>query len=119
MTGIAFKGVREIRKQSREIISTEGFVTCLVFAALGFAAFAYTNHVAFLIAGAAIGVYMLLAIKVADQWEKAAVLRLGRFRGMRGPGIFFVIPVIEKISRYVDQRIRVTDVAAETALTRD
>jgi len=119
MTGIAFKGVRELRKQSRENISTEGFVTCLLFAGLGFAAFAYTNRVAFLIAGVVIGVYMLLAIKVADQWEKAAVLRLGRFRGMRGPGIFFVIPVIEKISRYVDQRIRVTDVAAETALTRD
>jgi regulator of protease activity HflC (stomatin/prohibitin superfamily) len=66
-----------------------------------------------------VGFYLLFSIKVADQWEKAAVLRFGRFRGMRGPGLFLIVPVVDKISRYVDQRIRVTDVTAESALTRD
>jgi regulator of protease activity HflC (stomatin/prohibitin superfamily) len=46
-------------------------------------------------------------------------LRLGRYIGLRGPGIFFIIPVIDSISQYVDQRVRVTDVKAESALTRD
>jgi regulator of protease activity HflC (stomatin/prohibitin superfamily) len=66
-----------------------------------------------------IGLYLLLSIKVADQWEKAAVLRFGRYRGLRGPGLYFVIPIVDKISVYVDQRIRVTNVTAESALTRD
>ena len=56
---------------------------------------------------------------MADQWEKAAVLRLGRYVGLRGPGVFMIVPVIDQISRYVDQRVRVADVKAESALTRD
>ena len=56
---------------------------------------------------------------MADQWEKVAVLRLGRYRGLRGPGWFHVIPIVDTVSEYVDQRIRVTSVRAETALTRD
>jgi regulator of protease activity HflC (stomatin/prohibitin superfamily) len=66
-----------------------------------------------------IGDYFLFAIKVADQWEKAAVLRLGRYTRTARAGVIFIIPVIDRISRYVDQRIRVTDVSAESALTRD
>ena len=66
-----------------------------------------------------LGVYYAYAIKVAAQWQKAAVLRLGRYRGLRGPGLFQIIPVIDSVSQYVDQRVRVTDVRAETALTRD
>ena len=71
------------------------------------------------LAGALIGVYFLLAVKVAKQWEKAAVLRLGRYRGLRGPGFFHRDPVRRKVSDFVDQRMRVTDVSAESALTRD
>jgi len=66
-----------------------------------------------------IGLYLAFSIKVADQWQKAAVLRLGRYIGLRGPGMFMIIPVIDTISQYVDQRVRVTDVKAESALTRD
>jgi regulator of protease activity HflC (stomatin/prohibitin superfamily) len=78
-----------------------------------------TRQPAWAVAGMPIGFYLLFAVKVADQWEWAAVLRFGRYRGMRGPGLYFIIPLVEKISRYVDQRIRVTDVTAESALTRD
>lgn len=70
-------------------------------------------------AAAAIGLYLLFAAKVARQWEKVAVLRLGRYKGLKGPGMFFIIPVIDTLSDYVDQRIRVTDVKAESTLTRD
>jgi regulator of protease activity HflC (stomatin/prohibitin superfamily) len=72
-----------------------------------------------LVAGLAVGIYLLFSIKVADQWEKVAVLRLGRYIGLRGPGIFHVIPVVDTLSRYVDQRIRVASVTAESTLTRD
>jgi regulator of protease activity HflC (stomatin/prohibitin superfamily) len=63
--------------------------------------------------------YVLFAIRVADQWEKAVVLRMGRFQGLRGPGMFYVIPIVDSVSRVVDQRVRVTDVTAESALTKD
>ncbi len=66
-----------------------------------------------------IGLYLLFAIRVADQWEKVAVLRLGRYRGLRGPGLFIIIPVVDSLSRYVDQRVRVANVTAESTLTRD
>jgi regulator of protease activity HflC (stomatin/prohibitin superfamily) len=59
------------------------------------------------------------AIQMAYQWEKAVILRFGRFRGLRGSGLFFIMPIFDKVSNYVDQRIRVSDFKAETTLTRD
>ncbi len=73
----------------------------------------------FAVVGIFVGLYLLFSLKVADQWEKVAVLRLGRYQGLRGPGMFHIIPVIDTMSSFVDQRIRVTDVTAESALTRD
>ncbi len=72
-----------------------------------------------LYAGLLLGVYLLFAIKVADQWERVAVLRLGRFIGLRGPGPFHVLPIVDRLSRRVDQRVRVASVTAESTLTRD
>lgn len=71
------------------------------------------------IVAALIGLYVMFAIRVAAQWQKVAVLRLGRYRGLRGPGLFTIVPVVDSISSFVDQRVRVTDVRAESALTRD
>src|SRR5439155_4516225 len=65
------------------------------------------------------GLYMLFAIKIVQQWQKVALLRLGRYVGLRGPGLFFIIPVIETMSDYVDQRVRVASVTAESALSKD
>ncbi|MGV3587498.1 MAG: slipin family protein [Adhaeribacter sp.] len=59
------------------------------------------------------------AINIADQWEKAVVLRMGKYQGLKGPGIFFTIPIIDKIDNYIDQRVRVTDFKAEQTLTKD
>jgi hypothetical protein len=58
-------------------------------------------------------------IQIAYQWEKAVMLRLGKFRGLRGSGLFALLPLIDKVANYVDQRIRVTDFKAETTLTKD
>ena len=58
-------------------------------------------------------------LQMAYQWERAVVLRFGRFRGLKGSGLFAVFPVIDKVANYVDQRIRVTDFKAETTLTKD
>jgi regulator of protease activity HflC (stomatin/prohibitin superfamily) len=104
---------------SKEKISGEGQVAFVILFLAGAIATVRLHTPLWIAMGLLAGLYPLLAIKVADQWEKAAVLRFGRFRGMRGPGLFFVVPVVDKISRYVDQRIRVTDVTAESALTRD
>lgn len=71
------------------------------------------------LAGILIGAYFLFAIKIVDQWEKVAVLRFGRYRALRGPGLVFIIPIVESVSKYVDQRVRVSSVSAESTLTRD
>jgi len=73
-----------------------------------------------IVAGAfLLGIVVLFSVKIADQWERAVVLRFGKFAGLRGPGLFLIVPVIDQISHLIDQRLRVTDVRAESALTSD
>ena len=59
------------------------------------------------------------SIKIADQWEKAVLLRMGKYIGLKGPGIFFIVPIIDKVIDYIDQRVRVTDFKADQTLTKD
>jgi len=59
------------------------------------------------------------AIRIADQWERAVVLRMGKYKGLKGPGPFMIIPIIDSISTYVDQRVRVSAFKAEQTLTKD
>ena len=63
--------------------------------------------------------YILLALKVASQWEKAVVLRLGKFYSLRGPGVFWIIPIIDSIPSWIDHRVMVTPFSAEKTLTKD
>jgi len=100
-------------------ISSIGVAVLIVCIGVSVPLSAYLNNPVPAIVGIPIGLYCLFAIRVADQWQKAAVLRLGRYTGLRGPGVFMIIPVIDEISQYVDQRVRVTAVKAESALTRD
>lgn len=91
-----------------------------------------------LLAGALTGVYLLQlipvsvfvgllvfsvfatsSIQIADQWEKAVVLRMGKYKGLKGPGIFFIFPIVDQVINYIDQRIRVSDFKAEQTLTKD
>jgi len=97
-------------------VAFTAFALCLLVAAL----LSITIHQpAPAIAGALLGLYLLFSIKVVRQWEKVALLRLGRYIGLRGPGIFHIIPVVETLSPFVDQRVRVSSVTAESTLTRD
>jgi len=66
-----------------------------------------------------LGVYILFALKVASQWEKAVVLRLGKFHALRGPGVFWIIPIIDSIPSWIDHRVMVTPFSAEKTLTKD
>lgn len=59
------------------------------------------------------------AIKIADQWEKAVVLRLGRFHSLRGPGLFFIIPIFDTVAYWIDNRVISTSFTAEKTLTKD
>ena len=67
----------------------------------------------------ALGLVLMQAPKVADQWERAVVLRLGRFTGLRGPGLFWIMPFIDKVTEWIDQRTITTSFAAEQTLTAD
>ena len=95
-------------------------VTAFVVSALaGFLMAAILKNPIPLIAGFLIGFYLLFAIQVVRPWERVALMRLGRYIGLRGPGFFPMVPVIDSISAIVDQRVRVHSVTAESTLTRD
>ena len=66
-----------------------------------------------------IGTYLLFAFKVAAQWDKAIVLRFGKFRSLSGPGPFWIIPIVDTIPNWIDHRVMVTPFAAEKTLTKD
>jgi regulator of protease activity HflC (stomatin/prohibitin superfamily) len=66
-----------------------------------------------------VALYVLLALKIANQWERFVVLRLGKFHRLNGPGAFLIIPIIESVTQVVDMRIRATDFSSESTLTKD
>jgi regulator of protease activity HflC (stomatin/prohibitin superfamily) len=69
--------------------------------------------------GAVLGAIVALSPRVAQQWERVLVLRLGRFVGLRGPGLFWIVPLVDSVSRVIDQRVITTSFAAEQTLTSD
>lgn len=73
----------------------------------------------FLLVMILIGTFISTSLKIAAQWEKAVVLRLGKFRHLAGPGLFWVIPVIDVIANWIDHRVMVTPFSAEKTLTKD
>ncbi|HEV7484556.1 MAG TPA: slipin family protein [Thermoanaerobaculia bacterium] len=72
-----------------------------------------------LIGGIIVGLILMQSPKVAKQWEKAVVLRLGKFIGLHGPGLFWIVPFIDTVSSWIDQRVITTSFAAEQTLTSD
>jgi uncharacterized membrane protein YqiK len=72
-----------------------------------------------LVAFIVLSFFIARSIHIANQWEKAVVLRMGKFSGLKGPGLFLIIPIVDKIDKYVDQRVRVTDFKADQTLTKD
>jgi len=71
------------------------------------------------LAGFIVGFTLMQSPKIAKQWERAVVLRLGRYIGLRGPGLFMVIPFIDSVTKWIDQRVITTSFAAEETLTSD
>ncbi len=66
-----------------------------------------------------VSVFTASSIQIADQWERGVVLRMGKYSGLKGPGLFFIIPILDQVSSYIDQRVRVTEFKAEQTLTKD
>jgi regulator of protease activity HflC (stomatin/prohibitin superfamily) len=91
-------------------------ILCAAFAALFLL---QIINIPILAGGVLFSVFLASSINIADQWEKAVVLRMGKFTGLKGPGFFLIIPIIDRIDKYIDQRVRVTDIKAEETLTKD
>jgi len=97
-------------------------IAALVFlatAAIGLVATLLTANPVGLIVGVVLGLLLGLSPKIARQWERAVVLRLGRYVGLRGPGLFWILPFVDTIPAWVDQRVITTSFAAEETLTSD
>ena len=98
------------------------FVSTLILAAasgIGLLGTAITASPVWLTTGVLIGLLFAQSPRVAQQWERGVVLRLGRYVGLRGPGIFWVMPFVDKVSSWIDQRVITTSFAAEETLTSD
>jgi regulator of protease activity HflC (stomatin/prohibitin superfamily) len=85
----------------------------------GMAGLIATENPVWFIGGIVIGLVLMQSPKVAKQWEKAVVLRLGKFIGLHGPGLFWIVPFIDNVSSWIDQRVITTSFAAEQTLTSD
>lgn len=94
-------------------------VLVIVCSLIGIALTAATNSPVYAIAGVLLGLLLAQSPKVASQWERAIVLRLGKYHAMRGPGLFWVIPFVDDVTAWVDQRVVTTSFAAEETLTSD
>ena len=98
------------------VVSAIAFLTPALLGAL---AFWLTFNPAPLVIGIFLGLLLAQSPKIARQWERAVVLRLGRYVGLRGPGLFWIVPFVDTISAWVDQRVITTSFAAEETLTSD
>ena len=107
------------KKTSRNSVYVFAVALFLVVAGAVLAVFWNALSSVVVVAAVAAGVVAALSIRIAPQWERVVVLRLGNFNRVAGPGPYFVIPVLEHAAAHVDQRMIVTPFAAEEALTAD
>jgi regulator of protease activity HflC (stomatin/prohibitin superfamily) len=105
--------------QSIGRVNVVAVLVLFVSVAIGVAATIATSNPIPLLVMAPVGVVLMLAPRIAQQWERAVVLRLGRFVGLRGPGLFWVVPLIDRVTVWIDQRTITTSFAAEQTLTSD
>ncbi|HEY1306567.1 MAG TPA: slipin family protein [Vicinamibacterales bacterium] len=101
------------------ILNVVSVIVLLVIVGLGFALTTVTGSPTWVAVGVPLGVIAALSPRVAQQWERAVVLRLGRFTGLRGPGLFWIVPFVDTVTRTIDQRMITTGFAAEQTLTSD
>jgi regulator of protease activity HflC (stomatin/prohibitin superfamily) len=91
----------------------------IVLAGAGLIATLQTRNPYWVVGGALLGWVLAQAPRVAQQWERAVVLRLGKFVGLQGPGLFWIVPYVDSVGRVIDQRVITTSFAAEQTLTSD
>jgi regulator of protease activity HflC (stomatin/prohibitin superfamily) len=111
-----------------EMRTSNSFATLIFFVILGigaglaFAMYSVTANMASVWIGViafVIALVVSLAIKVANQWERVVILRLGKFRSLKGPGLFFIVPIIDVIPYWIDTRVITASFKAERTLTKD
>ena len=113
----ARRAARASRSQSRaNVVSV--FILIVSFLT-GILLTAATQNPGWLVIFVLVGIFFSQSPKIAKQWERAVVLRLGKYTGLRGPGLFWIFPFVETISIYIDQRVITTSFAAEETLTSD
>src|SRR5258708_13372280 len=95
------------------------FALFVVFAGIGALTIVTGGPIGLGAALVLLGILILASVKMAQQWEKAVVLRAGKFTGIKGPGLFAIIPILDIIAAWVDTRIRTTQFLAEQTLTKD
>jgi regulator of protease activity HflC (stomatin/prohibitin superfamily) len=100
-------------------VNIVAIVILLTSIAVGIALTAMTANPVPLLVMVPIGVILMQSPRIAQQWERAIVLRLGKFIGLQGPGLFWIIPFIDRVSSWIDQRTITTSFAAEQTLTSD
>jgi regulator of protease activity HflC (stomatin/prohibitin superfamily) len=108
-------------------VNTAAVMLCVIFILIGVAGIFWLDNqgvdvgwiIAWVTLFTLIGLFFLTSLKIAKQWEKAVVLRLGKFRGLRGPGMFWIVPVVDTTPNWIDHRVMVTPFNAEKTLTKD
>ena len=105
-----------VRAPRMNVVSIIILVASLTIGVVGARA---SNNPVPLIGMAIVGVILMQAPRIAEQWERAVVLRLGRFVGLRGPGLFWILPFVDRVATWIDQRTITTTFAAEQTLTSD
>jgi regulator of protease activity HflC (stomatin/prohibitin superfamily) len=118
--GAGLSAIRAARRPSREmrfnIVAVLVFLAALVVGGI-WSALAVSGVP--LVALALVGLILSRAPRLAAEWERGVVLRLGRFNGLRGPGLFWIIPFVDTVNSWIDQRVITTGFAAEQSLTAD
>ncbi len=100
-------------------LNVVAIVTFIVVAGPGVGIGIARDNPLWFIGGLIVGAIAAMSPKVAKQWEKAIILRLGKYAGMHGPGLFWIVPLVDSVSSWIDQRVITTSFAAEQTLTSD
>ena len=109
----------------RKISALPGLIFAVIvsigsaFAYFEYTKSAYGESLSIAVGAFVIAVVASYSIKIADQWDRTVVLRLGRFRSLEGPGLFFIIPIIETVPYWIDTRVITSTFKAEKTLTKD